>query len=189
MAGSLNRVILIGNLGHDPEVRTFQNGSKVVNLRIATSENWTDRTTQERRERTEWHNVSLYADRDIDAAQRFLRKGSKVAIEGALETRKWQDQNGQDRYATEITVRTYRGALTLLDAAPGQHQGQPASRGQERQGSSSSGPRQERDRRDDGYSSQGERGQEQPRRDTGASQGRYGSYQRDNSSSHHRTPY
>ena len=115
MAGSVNKVILIGNLGRDPEVRSFQNGGKVCNLRIATSENWRDRNTGERREKTEWHSVAIMSEPLVKIAEQYLRKGSKVYIEGQLETRKWQDQSGQDRYTTEIVLRPYRGELTLLD--------------------------------------------------------------------------
>ena len=116
MAGSVNKVIIIGNLGRDPEVRTFQNGGKVCNLRIATSETWKDRNTGERRERTEWHSVAIFSEPLARIAEQYLRKGSKVYIEGQLETRKWQDQSGQDRYTTEVVLRPYRGELTLLDA-------------------------------------------------------------------------
>jgi len=119
MAGSVNKVILVGNLGRDPEVRSFQNGGKVVNLRIATSANWKDRTTGERKERTEWHSVAIFSEPLGRIAEQYLRKGSKVYIEGQLETRKWQDQSGQDRYTTEIVLRPYRGELTLLDSAGG----------------------------------------------------------------------
>jgi len=115
MAGSVNKVILIGNLGRDPEVRSFTNGGKVCNLRIATSETWKDRNTGERKERTEWHSVAIHAEGLVCIAERFLRKGSKVYIEGQLETRKWQDQSGQDRYTTEVVLRPYNGTLTLLD--------------------------------------------------------------------------
>ncbi len=115
MAGSVNKVILIGNLGADPEVRTFQNGGKVCNLRIATSERWRDRNTGENRERTEWHSVAIFNERLADLAQQYLRKGSKVYIEGKLETRKWQDQSGQDRYTTEVVLRPYGGEMTFLD--------------------------------------------------------------------------
>ena len=115
MAGSVNKVILVGNLGRDPEVRTFQNGGKVCNLRIATSENWKDRNTGERRERTEWHSVAIFSEPLARIAEQYLRKGSKVYLEGQLETRKWQDQSGQDRYSTEVVLRPYRGELTLLD--------------------------------------------------------------------------
>lgn len=115
MAGSVNKVIIVGNLGRDPEVRSFQNGGKVVNLRIATSETWRDRTSGERKERTEWHSVAIFSEPLAKIAEQYLRKGSKVYIEGALETRKWQDQSGQDRYTTEIVLRPFRGELTLLD--------------------------------------------------------------------------
>lgn len=115
MAGSVNKVIIIGNLGRDPEVRSFQNGGKVCNLRIATSETWKDRNSGERRERTEWHSVAIFSEPLARIAEQYLRKGSKVYIEGQLETRKWQDQSGQDRYSTEVVLRPYRGELTLLD--------------------------------------------------------------------------
>ena len=114
MAGSVNKVIIVGNLGRDPEVRTFQNGGKVVNLRIATSENWKDKNTGERKERTEWHAVTIHNEPLGRIAEQFLRKGSTVYIEGQLETRKWQDQSGQDRYSTEIVLRPFSGNLTLL---------------------------------------------------------------------------
>ena len=114
MAGSVNKVILIGNLGRDPEVRTFQNGGKVVNLRIATSETWKDRATGERRERTEWHSVAIFNEPIGRIAEQYLKKGSTVYIEGQLETRKWQDQSGQDRYSTEVVVRPFTGNMTLL---------------------------------------------------------------------------
>lgn len=116
MAGSVNKVILVGNLGRDPEIRTFQNGGKVCNLRIATSENWKDRNTGERREKTEWHSVAIFSEPLARIAEQYLRKGSKVYIEGQLETRKWQDQSGADRYSTEVVLRPYRGELTLLDS-------------------------------------------------------------------------
>ena len=114
MAGSVNKVILVGNLGRDPEVRTFQNGGKVVNLRIATSETWRDRATGERKEKTEWHSVAIYNENLAKIAEQYLRKGSTVYIEGQLETRKWQDQSGADRYTTEVVVKQFRGELTLL---------------------------------------------------------------------------
>ncbi|QKR99147.1 single-stranded DNA-binding protein [Sphingomonas sp. CL5.1] len=119
MAGSVNKVILVGNLGRDPESRTFQNGGKVVNLRIATSESWKDRNTGERKERTEWHSVAIFNEGLANVAERFLRKGSKVYIEGQLQTRKWQDQQGQDRYSTEIVLQGFNSVLTMLDGAPG----------------------------------------------------------------------
>ena len=114
MAGSVNKVIIIGNLGRDPEVRTFSNGGKVVNLRIATSETWKDRNTGERRERTEWHSVAIFNEALGRIAEQYLRKGSTVYIEGQLETRKWQDQSGADWYSTEVVLRPYGGNLTLL---------------------------------------------------------------------------
>ena len=114
MAGSVNKVILIGNLGRDPEVRSFQNGGKVVNLRIATSETWRDKQTGERKERTEWHSVAIFNEGIAKIAEQYLKKGSTVYIEGSLETRKWQDQSGQDKYTTEIVLRPYNGNLTLL---------------------------------------------------------------------------
>ncbi|WP_372612582.1 single-stranded DNA-binding protein [Aquicoccus sp.] len=115
MAGSVNKVILIGNLGRDPETRTFQDGGKLCNLRIATSENWKDRNTGERREQTEWHSVVLRGEGLVGVAERYLRKGSKVYIEGQLRTRKWQDQNGQDRYSTEVVVSGFGGSMVMLD--------------------------------------------------------------------------
>ncbi len=122
MAGSVNKVILVGNLGNDPEVRSFQNGGKVCNLSVATSERWKDRNTGENRERTEWHRVAIFSEPLVRIAEQYLRKGSKVYLEGQLETRKWQDQSGQDRYSTEVVLRPYRGELTLLDGR-GDNQG------------------------------------------------------------------
>ena len=119
MAGSLNKVMLIGNLGKDPEVRTFQNGGKVCNFSLATSESWKDRNSGERQERTEWHNVAIFNEGLACVAERFLKKGSKVYIEGQLQTRKWQDQNGQDRYTTEVVLRGPNSVMTMLDGAPG----------------------------------------------------------------------
>ena len=119
MAGSVNKVILVGNLGRDPESRTFQNGGKVVNLRIATSESWKDRNTGERKERTEWHSVAIFNEGLANVAERYLRKGSKVYIEGQLQTRKWQDQSGNDRYSTEVVLQGFNSVLTMLDGAPG----------------------------------------------------------------------
>ena len=119
MAGSVNKVILIGNLGADPEVKSFQNGGKIANLRIATSETWKDRNTGERKERTEWHTVVINGEGLIGVVERFLRKGSKVYIEGQLRTRKWQDQSGNDRYSTEVVVAGIGGALTMLDGPQG----------------------------------------------------------------------
>ncbi len=119
MAGSVNKVILIGNLGKDPEVRSLQNGGKVCTLRIATSETWKDRGTGERQERTQWHSVVIFNENLVGIAERFLKKGSKVYVEGQLETRKWQDQQGQERYTTEVVLRQFRGELTLLDGREG----------------------------------------------------------------------
>lgn len=119
MAGSLNKVMLIGNLGADPEIRTFNNGGKVANLRIATSEQWKDRQTGERKEKTEWHTVAIFSEGLVSVVERYLKKGSKVFVEGKLQTRKWQDQNGQDRYSTEIVIQGLGGTLTMLDGAAG----------------------------------------------------------------------
>ena len=119
MAGSLNKVMIIGNLGADPEVKSFQNGGRIANLRIATSENWKDKATGEKKERTEWHTVVINSDGLVGVAERYLRKGSKVYIEGQLRTRKWQDASGNDRYSTEISVGGIGGVMTMLDGAPG----------------------------------------------------------------------
>lgn len=119
MAGSVNKVILVGNLGADPEVRSFQNGGKVCNIRIATSETWKDRMSGERKERTEWHSVAIFSEGLAGVAERFLRKGSKVYVEGQLRTRKWQDQQGQDRYTTEIVLQGFDAKLVLLDRNEG----------------------------------------------------------------------
>ena len=119
MAGSVNKVILIGNLGRDPEVRSFQNGNKVCNLRIATSETWKDKNSGERKERTEWHSVAIFQEGLVRIAEQYLKKGSKVYIEGQLQTRKWQDQSGNDRYSTEVVIRGMNGSLTMLDGAQG----------------------------------------------------------------------
>ncbi len=119
MAGSVNKVIIVGNLGRDPEVRSFGNGGKVVNLRIATSETWRDKQSGERKERTEWHSVAIYNEALGKIAEQYLKKGSTVYIEGQLETRKWQDQSGADRYTTEVVLRQFRGELTLLGGRDG----------------------------------------------------------------------
>jgi single-strand DNA-binding protein len=119
MAGSVNKVIIVGNLGADPEVKSFQNGGKVCNLRIATSESWKDKNTGEKQERTEWHSVAIFSEGLAGVAERFLRKGSKVYIEGQLRTRKWQDAQGQDRYSTEVVLQGPGATLTMLDGAPG----------------------------------------------------------------------
>ncbi len=119
MAGSVNKVILVGNLGRDPEVRSFPNGGKVCNLRIATSENWRDKQSGERKERTEWHSVAIFNENLARIAEQYLKKGSTVYIEGQLETRKWTDQQGQERYSTEVVLRPFRGELTLLGGRDG----------------------------------------------------------------------
>ncbi|MBI1300047.1 MAG: single-stranded DNA-binding protein [Alphaproteobacteria bacterium] len=116
MAGSVNKVILIGNLGADPDVRSMQSGDKVANLSIATSERWNDKNTGEKREKTEWHRVVVFNKGLVTLCENYLKKGSKVYIEGQLETRKWQDQSGQDKYMTEVVLRPYRGELTMLDS-------------------------------------------------------------------------
>ena len=119
MAGSVNKVILIGNLGADPEIRRTQDGRPIANLRLATSESWKDKSTGERKEKTEWHRVVIFNENLCRVAEQYLKKGSKVYIEGALHTRKWQDQSGQDKYSTEIVLQNFRGELTLLDRAGG----------------------------------------------------------------------
>lgn len=119
MAGSVNKTILVGNLGADPEVKSFQNGGKVCNLRIATSESWKDRTSGERKEKTEWHSVAIFSDGLVGVAEKFLRKGSKVYLEGKLQTRKWQDQSGNDRFTTEVVLNGPGAVLTMLDSAQG----------------------------------------------------------------------
>ena len=119
MAGSVNKVILIGNLGADPEIRRTQDGRPVANLRLATSDSWRDKTTGERKEKTEWHRVVIFNENLCRIAEQYLKKGSKVYIEGALQTRKWQDQSGQDRYSTEVVLQGFRGELTLLDSRGG----------------------------------------------------------------------
>lgn len=146
MAGSVNKVILIGNLGADPEVRSFQNGGKVANLRIATSETWRDKSSGERRERTEWHNVAIYSEPLVRVAEQYLKKGSKIYVEGSLETRKWQDQSGADRYTTEVALRPFRSELTMLDGrgdggggGGGGGRGGDAGRGDMGRGDSASG--------------------------------------------------
>jgi single-strand DNA-binding protein len=119
MAGSVNKVILVGNLGRDPEVRNTQDGSKIVNLALATSETWNDKASGERKEKTEWHRVVIFNDRVADVAERYLKKGAKVYVEGSLQTRKWTDQGGQERYSTEIVIGRFNGVLTMLDTRAG----------------------------------------------------------------------
>ncbi|MBC6406140.1 MAG: single-stranded DNA-binding protein [Rhodospirillales bacterium] len=119
MAGSVNKVILVGNLGRDPEIRSMQNGGRVANLSIATSETWKDRNSGERRERTEWHRIVVFQENIVRVCENYLKKGAKVYLEGQIETRKWQDQSGQERYTTEIVLRPYRGELTMLDGRGG----------------------------------------------------------------------
>jgi single-strand DNA-binding protein len=123
MAGSVNKVILVGNLGKDPEVRSTQDGSKIVNLTLATSETWNDRASGERKEKTEWHRVVVFNDRVADVAERFLKKGAKIYVEGALQTRKWTDQQGQERYTTEVVIGRFNGQLTMLDTRSGGGEG------------------------------------------------------------------
>ena len=134
MAGSVNKVIIVGNLGADPEVKSFQNGGKVCNLRIATSESWKDKNTGDKQERTEWHSVAIFSEGLAGVAERFLRKGSKVYIEGQLRTRKWQDASGNDRYSTEVVLQGPGSVLTMLDGAPGGGQGGGGGGGGQRSG-------------------------------------------------------
>jgi len=125
MAGSVNRVIILGNLGADPEIRTFGNGGKVCNLRVATSETWRDKNTGDRRDKTEWHTVAIFTEGLVKVCEQYLKKGSKVYLEGQLQTRKWQDQSGNDRYSTEVVLQGFNGTLTMLDGAGGQQSEQP----------------------------------------------------------------
>src|SRR5213083_2076428 len=130
MAGSVNKVILVGNLGRDPEIRSTQDGTRIANLNLATSESWRDRVSGERKERTEWHRVVIFNERLVEIAEKYLRKGSKIYVEGALQTRKWTDQQGQEKYSTEVVLQKFRGELTMLDgAAGGRGQGSGASEG------------------------------------------------------------
>jgi single-strand DNA-binding protein len=119
MAGSVNKVILVGNLGKDPEVRSTQDGTKIVNLTLATSETWNDKASGERKEKTEWHRVVIFNDRVADVAERYLKKGAKIYVEGSLQTRKWTDQSGQERYTTEVVIGRFKGELTMLDTRGG----------------------------------------------------------------------
>ena len=129
MAGSVNKVILIGNLGKDPEVRSMQSGGKVCNLSVATSESWKDKMSGERKDRTEWHRVVIFNENLISVAERFLKKGSKVYLEGALQTRKWQDKEGQDKYSTEIVLNRFNGTMVMLDGRSGGEGGHAGARG------------------------------------------------------------
>jgi single-strand DNA-binding protein len=119
MAGSVNKVILVGNLGRDPEIRSTQDGTRVANLSLATSENWRDKNSGERKERTEWHRVVIFNERLVDIVEKYLKKGSKIYVEGALQTRKWTDNSGQERYSTEVVLQRFRGELTMLDGGRG----------------------------------------------------------------------
>jgi single-strand DNA-binding protein len=119
MAGSVNKVILVGNLGRDPEIRSTQDGTKIANLSLATSETWRDKNSGERKERTEWHRVVIFNDRLVDVVEKYVKKGSKLYIEGALQTRKWTDKEGQERYSTEVVLQRFRGELTMLDGGRG----------------------------------------------------------------------
>ncbi len=139
MAGSVNKVILVGNLGADPEVRSFQNGGKVCNIRIATSEQWKDRNTGDRQERTEWHNVAIFQEATASFVEQYLRKGAKVYVEGALQTRKWQDQSGNDRYTTEVVIRPFNGTLISLDSGGQRGGGGGSDRGAGQRGGAGGG--------------------------------------------------
>jgi single-strand DNA-binding protein len=141
MAGSVNKVILVGNLGKDPEVRSTQDGSKIVNLTLATSETWNDRASGERKEKTEWHRVVIFNDRVADVAERFLKKGAKIYVEGSLQTRKWTDQGGQERYTTEVVIGRFNGAMTMLDTRAGGGDGGYAGGAEGGSGSSGYTPR------------------------------------------------
>lgn len=142
MAGSVNKVILIGNLGGDPEIRTFQNGGKLASFRLATTERWKDRNSGEKKEKTEWHTVSVFAEGLVGNVEQYLKKGSKCYVEGQLETRKWQDQSGADRYSTEVVIRPYQGQIEFLDGRQGDGQGggrQSGGGGQSNDGSFGNG--------------------------------------------------
>src|SRR5205809_8097913 len=119
MAGSVNKVILVGNLGRDPEIRSTQDGTRIANLNLATSESWRDRVSGERKERTEWHRVVIFNERLVEIAEKYLKKGSKIYVEGALQTRKWTDNAGVEKYSTEVVLQRFRGELTMLDPARG----------------------------------------------------------------------
>jgi single-strand DNA-binding protein len=168
MAGSLNKVMIIGNLGQDPEIRSFQNGGKVCNLRIATSETWKDRNSGERQERTEWHTVAIFSEGLVNVCENYLKKGSKVFVEGKLQTRKWQDQQGNDRYSTEVVLRGFDGTLTMLDGrSGGGGGGQGGGGGGWNQGGGGSGS--------GGYSSGGQGGGQGGGGQSGGNQGGGGS--------------
>jgi single-strand DNA-binding protein len=129
MAGSVNKVILVGNLGRDPEIRSTTSGQRIANFSLATSENWRDRATGERKERTEWHRVVVFNERLVDVIEKYVKKGSKLYIEGALQTRKWTDNSGQERYTTEVVLQNFRGELTMLDGRGGGGSGEGAGAG------------------------------------------------------------
>jgi single-strand DNA-binding protein len=139
MAGSVNKVILVGNLGRDPEIRSTNDGTRIANLNLATSESWRDRNSGERKERTEWHRVVIFNERLVEIAEKYLRKGSKIYVEGALQTRKWTDQQGQEKYSTEVVLQRFRGELTMLDGARG-GAGGGASEGAYDEGGYAGGP-------------------------------------------------
>jgi single-strand DNA-binding protein len=139
MAGSVNKVILVGNLGRDPEIRSTQDGTRVANLSVATSESWRDKASGERKERTEWHRVAIFNEKLVEIAEKYLRKGSKIYVEGALQTRKWTDQSGQEKYTTEIVLQRFRGELTMLDGRAGGGGGDSPSEGDEMGGGGYSG--------------------------------------------------
>jgi len=139
MAGSVNKVILVGNLGRDPEIRSTQDGTRVANLSVATSESWRDKASGERKERTEWHRVAIFNEKLVEIAEKYLRKGSKIYVEGALQTRKWTDQSGQEKYTTEVVLQRFRGELTMLDGRAGGGGGDSPSEGEEMGGGYSGG--------------------------------------------------
>ncbi|MGH6881442.1 single-stranded DNA-binding protein [Hypericibacter sp.] len=139
MAGSVNKVILVGNLGRDPEIRSTQDGTRVANLSVATSESWRDKSSGERKERTEWHRVAIFNEKLVEIAEKYLRKGSKIYVEGALQTRKWTDQGGQEKYTTEIVLQRFRGELTMLDGRAGGGGGDSPSEGEEMGGGGGGG--------------------------------------------------
>ena len=142
MAGSVNKVILVGNLGADPEIRTLTSGDRVANLRVATSESWRDKSSGERKEKTEWHRVVIFNDNLVKVAESYLRKGSKIYIEGSLQTRKWQDQSGAEKFSTEVVLQKFRGELTMLDGRGGDaEQGEGGGYAGAGAGNFSSGPR------------------------------------------------